>query len=286
MNVIDISIRKVLPNPEQPRKDFGKDELAGLSASIRENGVIQPIIVEKSGDNYVLHDGERRLRAAKSAGLKMIPAVVVENSNRENLLIRALVANLQRQDLNPVEEALGYKTMLENGLSRNDIALKLGISHARVASRLDILELEPSIQELIAQGKFSRDQRAVDALKSIPGAENRIALARKISENPGLTIKAIVSACERYRDSLEEQERPIQKTDIPGVEIAHRRRGQHNETVWNALQQVGKLPPWLLVEISARKVCDGCGLRDIASETTCKNCAMVDLLVEMIGKTK
>ena len=283
---MNIPIAKVLPNPEQPRKIFDKQELAALTDSIRENGIIQPVVVEKSGDSYILHDGERRLRAAKMAGKKEIPAFVVETTNRENLLIRAMVANLQRQDLNPVEEAQGYKVMLDQGLSRNDIALKLGISHARVASRLVILELEPQIQDFIAQGKFSRDQRAIDALKTIPGAENRVALARKISENPGLTIKAIVSACERYRESLEQEQRPISENDVPGIEIAHRKSGQRNETVWNALQQIGKLPPWLLVEISARKVCEGCGLRDIASETTCKNCAMVDLLVEMIGTTK
>ena len=131
-----IRIDLILPNPEQPRVDFPAEELQGLAASIQANGLIQPIVVEEVEQGYILHDGERRLRACKALGWAEIAAVVVPPLNgtaAHDRLMRALVANVQRQDLNPVEEARAYARLRdEHGLSGQEIADRVGVHRTTV----------------------------------------------------------------------------------------------------------------------------------------------------------
>lgn len=281
-----IPIDKILPNPEQPRKEFDMLELQGLSQSIIENGVILPISVEESGEMYILHDGERRVRASKMAGLMEIPATIVPALNgtaRQERLTRALVANLQRSDLNPIEEARGFLALRDQGMSKLAIAQKLGISPARVANGLRLLELEKPIQDLIARGTLSHDGRLADALMTLPAGETRIKTAQQLADRRA-TIKAGVEACERVSRALRAETIPADET--PAMRIAVKAAGNVRRPVWDALAQVGRVPPWLLVEISARNVCERCGLRDVASETTCRDCALVCVLRELLGKTQ
>lgn len=284
---VEIPVDQVMPNPEQPRHVFDKQELHNLAQSIRENGVILPIVVEEAGQGrYILHDGERRLRASKLAGLKTIPAVVVPPLNgtaREDRLIRALVANLQRVDLGPIEEAKSYAKLLEMGYSRNEIALQLGISSPRVSGRLKLLELEGEIQDLIERGRLPKDPHLAEALLEIPEPTARVKMAKTLADR-NATLKAGIEACQRLVVTLQEEK--IGSDETPAMRLATRRAGQVNRPIWDAFMQVGRVPPWALLEIGVRNTCDRCGLRDVASATTCKGCALVELLVELIGTTR
>lgn len=283
---MNIPIDKILPNPEQPRTNFDQVELESLAESIREHGVIQAITVEKAGDDtYILHDGERRLRAAKMAGFISIPAMVIPALNgtgKRDRLIRAMVANLQRADLNPIEEARAYQRMQDDlGLKVSQIARMLGIAQPTINSRLKILRLEESIQEEIVNGRLPKDERTLDALLSIADNQVRVDLATRAAERR-MTAKGIIEACKRMNQHLQEQRSP--KSDIPAVWQTVRKTGPINHNHWDALAQVGKFPPWILLEISARDTCRKCSWYDMASESICKDCPLPQLLVTMIGK--
>lgn len=281
---MQIPIDKILPNPEQPRKYFDQVELEGLAQSIREHGIIEPLVLEESSAGlYIIHDGERRWRAAKLAGLKEVPASIVPPLNGtgpQNRLERALICNIQRSDLNPIEEGQAFARLREMDLSENRIAISLGISIARVHQRLRLLLLDKPIQNLIAANKISKDAHLVDALLDVPDSKARIALANKFAEHH-TTVNASVEACKKVIGQLAAE----QIVDgVPSLKLATKRTGTVNQLQWDALAQVGRLPPWLLVEIAARDTCKSCSLAEMASEVTCKDCPAVVMLIQMIGK--
>lgn len=284
---MNISVKKILPNPEQPRKEFDKAALQELADSIREHGVILPISVEESTRGmYILHDGERRLRAARLLGMEEIPAVVLPAQNghgQEQRLMRALVANLQRADLNPIEEGEAFQRMVKDlGMSMIEVAQKLGVKYSRVIQRIELLELDRPIQQMIADGQLTRDHRVVKKLMEVPG-EHRVKLAKSLAER-GVSIKSAVEACDRLIGALAAEK--IKGDQIPSVTLATKTAGPVSRPLWDVFAQAGQVPPYLLVEISARNVCDRCGLRDVASAQTCRGCALVEVLIEMIGRTK
>ena len=163
-----LPIYKVEPNPGQPRQDFDEEELQALADSISVHGVIQPLTVrELPSGYYQIIAGERRWRAARLANLSDIPAVVVEADDRKAMEL-ALIENLQRQDLNPVEEALGYQTLIEEyGLTQEDTAKRVGRSRPAVTNALRLLGLCPEVLELLRSGQFTAGHaRAILQLKS------------------------------------------------------------------------------------------------------------------------
>jgi ParB family chromosome partitioning protein len=277
-----IPVDKILPNPEQPRVTFDPRKLQGLANSIARLGVIEPIVVEEAADGYyILHAGERRVRASRLVGLSEIPAQIVPPANGagpKDRLLRALVENIQREDMNPVEEARAYQVLRDReGMSIAAIAATCGVSQGRVDARLALLELEPEIQELVAAGKLPRDQKVTRALLTIPEPEARLKLAAVLAKrNPG--IQTCVRAAAKLTEQLAEQ--PCLEPDAPpalsiGISRARRVRGRSE---WNALKQLGKLPPWTLVVEAASKVCASCAIRDIASPVNCKDCAGVEMI--------
>ena len=286
---LEIPVGKILPNPQQPRKEFDPAELRSLADSILENGVLLPILVER-GDKgfFILHDGERRLRASKLAGMKTIRAVVeppLNGSGPVDRTVRALVTNIQRVDLSPIEEAKAYEQLHEMGLSDIQIGLKLGISVSRVSRYRKMLRLEPETQAQIDSGKLSRDPRVVDALLALPDGTTQAKLATRLAEKrAGGSVKACLEACERVQQHLREEK--IGKDEVPALRLSMRKAGEVNRPVWDAMMQVGRVPPWILVEISARETCKRCALRDTASSTVCAGCPLVEVLERMIGGTK
>lgn len=154
--VKQLSIQSIRPNPHQPRVEFSEQGLADLSASIKTQGVLQPILVRPLGvGQYELVAGERRLRASKMAGLREIPALVREMSDQESLAI-ALIENLQREDLNAIEEALGYRQLMEQfGLNQEDLAKSVGKSRSALANSMRLLNLPTTVQDDIKQGKLT-----------------------------------------------------------------------------------------------------------------------------------
>ena len=150
-----LPIRLIDPNRDQPRRSFDEDALRELAASIEAVGVIQPIIVAESGERYSIIAGERRYRASRMAGLDEIPAIV-RNWDEQRRLEAALIENLQRDDLNPIEEALGVKRLMEeSSLTQEKVAERLGKSRPAVANLLRLLTLEESVQQMLIDGKLS-----------------------------------------------------------------------------------------------------------------------------------
>jgi len=152
---LEIPIGRVGANPRQPRKRFDLEGLASLTASIVEHGVLQPILVTETIDGYQLVAGERRLRAAQAAGLDRIPAVVRQLADRDQLEL-ALVENLQREDLDPLETADAYRQLIDEfGFSQEDLAARVGRARSTVANTLRLLELAPGIQAAVADGRLT-----------------------------------------------------------------------------------------------------------------------------------
>jgi ParB family chromosome partitioning protein len=150
-----LDLDQVFPNPNQPRKFFDKQALEELAQSIRENGILQPILVRNFGGSYQIVSGERRYRASKIAGLKYIPAVVKEMSE-EKTMLAGLIENIQRQDLNPIEEAQTLRDILLNfGLTHDQLADKVGRSRSALTNRMRLLQLPQDVQLLVAKGKIS-----------------------------------------------------------------------------------------------------------------------------------
>jgi ParB/RepB/Spo0J family partition protein len=279
MEAIDLLLTEIRPNPEQPRRHFDAEELEGLAQSIRENGVIQPVVVYKNGDGcYHLIDGERRWRAAKLAGLERAPAVVRDCPKADEKNMLAMVANMQRADLTPMEEAQGFQKMVEMGLSITKIAHRLGISYPKVHARLSLLKLESEIQELIKKGVFPTDKRAIDALLAIEDGKHRVKLASKLARQ-GLRVQTVVMACTKLNDALQAQ--PAGE-NVPALHYAVRHAGKVDFPKWDILQQVGKVPPWKEVEKAARITCDRCPLRETASAVICKDCPALLMLSQLI----
>ncbi|MFO7151996.1 MAG: ParB/RepB/Spo0J family partition protein [Bacillota bacterium] len=179
-NVQEIEIDKIRPNDRQPRKNFDEEKIKELASSIKEHGVLQPVILRKISGGYELVAGERRWRAAKLAGIKKIPAVVKDLTDAEVMQI-ALIENLQREDLTPLEEALAYKKLMEEfGMTQEELATRIGKSRSQIANTVRLLNLEEEIQEMINQGKITAGHAR--ALLSVPDAKERIKLAKRIAE--------------------------------------------------------------------------------------------------------
>ena len=191
-----ISISSIIPNKYQPRKNFDKDSLSELSNSIKERGVIQPLIVrksEKQNEKFELIAGERRLQASQAAGLHEVPVIIIEADNLKSLEL-AIVENVQRRDLNPVEEAKGYKRLIDEfGYDQEKVSKFIGKSRSHVSNSIRILLLPKSILELIENEKLS-----LGHAKVLVGLTNAEFLAKKIA-NKNLSVRQTESLVKSLR---------------------------------------------------------------------------------------
>jgi len=186
--VHEVPIAAVRPNPRQPRAHFDEESLAGLTASIAELGVLQPVLVRPAEDGgYELIAGERRWRASKRAGLQNIPVVIREADTDAALLEQALVENLHRADLNAMEEAAAYQQLIEDfGLTQEQVAKRVGKSRAAVSNTLRLFQLPPAIQSLVAEGQLTAGHAR--ALLGTPDRAYQAALAQRIVRE-GLSVR-------------------------------------------------------------------------------------------------
>ena len=201
-----LPIYKVEPNPDQPRQDFDEEELQALADSIEIHGIIQPLTVrELSSGYYQIIAGERRWRAARLANLSEIPAVIIEADDKKVKEL-ALIENLQRQDLNPVEEALGYQSLIdEYGLTQEDAAKRVGKSRPAVANALRLLSLSPEILEMLRNGKLTAGHaRAVLVLKT---KKKQLEAAQKISAL-GLSVRQAELLCKNMAKEVSVKKEP------------------------------------------------------------------------------
>ncbi|MCI8384657.1 MAG: ParB/RepB/Spo0J family partition protein [Clostridia bacterium] len=199
----NLKIIEVEPNRDQPRKKFDQEALEELAGSIQEYGLIQPIVVTKKDGYYSIIAGERRWRASKIAGLKEIPAIIREDNEKINSEI-ALIENMQREDLNPVEKAMGIKTLIDNyGMSQEEVAKKLGKGRSTVANWIRVLNLEPRVLEMAKDGTISEGH--CKALLAITDPEKQYQTAIQMLER-GSTVRQVEKRA-KSKETKEEQQR-------------------------------------------------------------------------------
>ena len=175
-----LPLKMIKPNKNQPRKRFDEAELAELSDSIKQNGILQPLLVREKGDHYEIVAGERRFQAAKLAKIEEVP-VVIKSISDEEVFKLALIENLQRSDLSPIEEAQGYKQLIkQENLTQDDLAKVLSKSRSAITNTLRLLDLPIEVQTLMAEGRISAGHAR--AILSVSGKEGRIKLAQKVIE--------------------------------------------------------------------------------------------------------
>lgn len=174
-----VPVDQIAPNPMQPRRTFDDERLAELAQSVRENGIVQPLVLRRNGGSYTIIAGERRYRAARMAGLEAVPTVIMDNIDDVRLLELALVENIQREDLNPLELAEAYRRLIEQcGLTQAQLAQRVGRSRAAVANHLRLLSLPESIRRFISEGKLTEGHAR--AMLALDNEAQMLELAEKI----------------------------------------------------------------------------------------------------------
>ncbi len=199
----NLKITEVEPNRDQPRKNFDQEALEELAESIKEYGLIQPIVVTKKEGYYSIIAGERRWRASKIAGLQEIPAIIREDNEKINSEI-SLIENMQREDLNPYEKALGVRTLIDNyGLTQEEVAKKLGKGRSTIANIVRVLNLEPRVLEMAKEGKLTEGH--CKALLAITDPEKQYKTAIQMLER-GATVRQVEKKA-RIKETKEELDR-------------------------------------------------------------------------------
>jgi ParB family chromosome partitioning protein len=187
--ITELKLSQIEPNINQPRKDFDEEKIAELAESIKSNGLIQPIVVSKDGNTYKIIAGERRWRAARVAGLKTVPVYIKENIKGEKLLELALIENLQRQDLNSIEEANAYQSLInEYGMTQEQVANVIGKSRPKIANSVRLLNLDERVQEMLISGRIS--EAHARAIIPVEKKDKQYELALLI-EKKGLSVREI-----------------------------------------------------------------------------------------------
>lgn len=214
----EIDIDLISPNPDQPRTRFAEAQLDELAQSIAANGIVQPIVVRPKGDRFEIVAGERRWRAAQRAGLRKIPAVTREVSD-DKLLELALIENIQRQELNPIEEAVAYRKLIDSiGLTQEEVADRVGRERSLIATTLRLLKLPAEVQELVAEGKLSAGHG-----RALLMADNRVIqlrVARAAIEN-AYSVRETERAVKRaLAAGSQEAPQPAKPKKDPNVTLA------------------------------------------------------------------
>lgn len=201
--VMELSLKLIKANPNQPRKDFDEEKLKEMAETMTKYGVIQPVIVQKRGEGYILVAGERRLRAAGMAGLKTIPAIVRDIPSDQVMAI-ALIENLQREDLNPIEEANACRLLLQEfGITQEDLALRLGKSRSSIANTIRLLSLDPLVQNYIEEGVLTVGQ-ARPLLALTDGEQQREIASQVVTRQ--LNARQVEKLLRTYKNEKQKKE--------------------------------------------------------------------------------
>lgn len=208
--ILMLKLDLVQPNKEQPRKTFDEEKINELAESVKNYGVLQPLLVQKKGSFYEIIAGERRWRAAKAAGLKEVPAVLKEYSKQEAMEI-SLIENVQRADLNPIEEALGYKQLInEFGLTQEEIAIRVAKSRVAITNTMRLLKLDEQIQNMLIQGVISSGHAR--ALLSLEDTMMQLKAAKEIL-NKKLSVRETEKLVKRMQKEVSGEKKEEKKKD-------------------------------------------------------------------------
>jgi len=256
----EVPIGNIRPNPRQPRVNFDEETMSSLAASIKELGVLQPVLVRRIGtedsDEFELIAGERRWRASRRAGLHTIP-VLIQTSNDTHSLEQALVENLHRQDLNVLEEAAAYQQLIEEfGFTHDQVATRVGKSRTAVTNILRLLQLPSGVQRLLADGQISSGHAR--ALLGTPDRGYQDVLARQVISD-GLTVRSIEDLVRSHNDAANGVIRDIGTSEAGGVPIGSNGTGgvgpapvpsvSRNESQNGGIPGPGLLPPPGILEL-------------------------------------
>lgn len=207
---IFVKISKIEPNHEQPRKDFKEEQLQELADSIRQYGVLQPLLVQKKGDLYEIIAGERRWRAAKIAGIKEIPVVIREYGKQQAMEI-ALIENVQREDLNPIEEAIAYQRLMQEfHLKQEEIAERVSKNRSTITNSMRLLNLVPEVQQMLMEGLISSGHAR--SLLALSEPEQQILLAERIIRDH-LSVREVEKAVKVLGKASKEKKKEKEKED-------------------------------------------------------------------------
>jgi len=290
-HILQIPVAMIVPNPKQPRKRFRLEELESLTASIREHGVIQPLIVCPAGGDgiHTLIAGERRLRAAKGASLATVPAVI-RNVHPEDLGVVALIENVIRDDMSPVEEGDAYLELRRNGKSNSQIAKLVGINDVRVGHCINCASLPDRTREMVHAGTLYKSGDFIVTMKSIADIDPEACdeLAKEIArKQPGLkSARKSAAGVLAYLQGLDMKKGKGRVKSAPVLDVAsHLAKtdvdDEEEPQRWNILQQARFVPPWPLFAQVAVDVCKRCELRDIASAQMCSACTAAQMLAAL-----
>jgi ParB family transcriptional regulator, chromosome partitioning protein len=250
--LLEIPVAAIAPNPRQPREEFNQESLEGLAASIREVGVLQPIVVRRDNGGYELVAGERRLRAAKLAELATIPAVIRETDDTESLR-EALIENLHRDDLAPLEMAAAFQELLEElEVSQDVLAERLGFSRAHIANTIRLLHLPAEIQRMLGEGRIQAGHAR--ALLSLPDPEAQKAVGLRVAAE-GLSVRQVEEMVRSYAD------RPALERPASAPTGRDPRTAEVEEVLTEKLStrvrvQMGRRKGKIVIEFASRKDLD------------------------------
>jgi len=233
--LMHVAIDQIAPNPYQPRKTFNEASIEELARSVRQHGIVQPLVVTRAGDRFKLIAGERRYRAAQKAGLTTVPVVVKEMMGEGDALQIALIENIQREDLNPIEEALAYHQLHEEfGLTQEEISKQVGKERSTVANFLRLLKLPDNVKKLLASGQLSMGHAR--ALLAVESPKKQEQLADRVVKRNLNVRQTEMLASESSPKTVEKKEKEkdvftrdaedkLQRTLRTKVEIDRKRRG-------------------------------------------------------------
>lgn len=213
--VVEIQIADIEPNPHQPRTAFDPEAVEELAQSIRQKGIIQPVVVRRFGTGYQLIAGERRLRAAQQAYLQSVPALILNVGTDEEMMEISLIENIQREDLNPIEEARAYRTLMEECiLTQEEVARKVGKDRSTVANTLRLLNLSAEVREALQTDRISMGHAR--ALLGLEDDRLQAALCKQIVSQ-GLSVRRVEALVKAYRDGKTDQPKTAPRTRDPQI---------------------------------------------------------------------
>ena len=240
-----VSLSLVEPNRKQPRKSFNEDKLEELADSIKQQGVLIPLMVRHNGNMFEIIAGERRWRASKKAGLKEIPVIIRDDLTEEQIFEIQLIENIQREDLNPIEEALGYERLIkEFHMKQDEVAEKVSKSRVAITNSMRLLKLSPEVQQMVIDEKLTTGHAR--ALISVEDLEKQIALAERIFDE---------------KLSVREAEKIVKQLDKPVKEKVEKKKNDSLEAVYRDLEERCKNAVGTKVDIISKE--DGAGKIEI-----------------------
>ncbi len=294
--VIQAYTSNIERNPRQPRQWFNNNELEQLTISVQEHGIIQPLIVAPSGkpDVYILIAGERRLIAARRANLETVPVIVRHVIDEQEMLILALVENVDRAEMTPVEEGDAYLVLRGQGMSNAEIARKVGVSDVHVGNCIFCAELPQKTRELMNKDQLFISNQFVSIMHDIAEVSPKACdeVAQRIADTqPTLKIAKKTATTVLNHLTTVKLDKGKKKKNI--FEAASRLADLDidedqppSPDKWNVLKEAGQLPPWQMIADAALNICAGCDLYGFASHPICSACTAARMLAQLAKKTE